>query len=63
MVLPITKGVEGMVRSRQAFTIATGNMVMVITTDRIIPRRTAALLTANGPISNEMGINGTVGIV
>ena len=63
MVFPITKGMEGMVISRWAFTITIGNMVMANTTDRTMPRRTTAMTTAFGQTSNEMDISRTTGIV
>ena len=63
MVPTITKGMEGMVVSEWAFTIAIGNMVLAITTDRIMPRRTTASTITIGPILNEMDISRTVGIM
>ena len=64
MVPQTMKGMEGMVISGQAFTIATGNMVMGTTIGRIMLRKTTALTIAIGPVSNRMDIIGTtVGMV
>ena len=54
MVIPITKRMAGMVISGWVFTIAIDSIVMAITIDRIMPRRTAAMTTDIGPILNEM---------
>ena len=63
MVPPIMKGMEGMVISGWAFTVAIDNTVMAITIDRIMPRRTAALTITIRPTLNEMDTSGTVWIV
>ena len=63
MVNLFTKGMEGMVISGWAFTIAICNMVMAITIHRIMPRQTTAMATNIGPILNEMDTIGTEGIV
>ena len=52
MVPPTMKGMEGMIISGWAFTIATGNMVIATTIGRIMPRRTTALTIAIRPVSN-----------